>query len=155
MKRLTLGEIKRRLQKLTQAKLEQATQEIILKDPKILERKKDELKSGIRPDGSIIGEYRSEKYKLFKQKLNPLAGGKVDLILKGDTKRGLYLESDGKGGFIFRSSDSKWDDLMAKYNKGQIGSKDLKAINPQVFDRLQKFVYHPELIVEMKKISGL
>lgn len=155
MTKLTLGSLARKLQKLTLPKIQQTTQEIILTDNQIIERKRDELKAGRRPDGSVIGEYRSEGYRLFKMELNPFAGGKVDLILTGKTKNNLEVIAYGNGTFGFRSTDEKWGKLMEKYNDGSAPAEDLTTISPEVFNKLQEFVYHPELIHEMKQIAGL
>jgi len=46
-------------------------------------QKAAEFREGENPDGSMIGTYRSLSYELFKEKINPIAGGAVDLMLTG------------------------------------------------------------------------
>ena len=149
MKKLSMGDLKRKLKKLNKPLLEREVKNIILQDREIVRRKKDELKTGSRPDGTDIGTYRSEKYRLFKLQMNPLAGGKVDLILTGSTKDKLYLVSIENGQFTFESADPKWQGLVEKYGT------EIKAINAEVFKSLQKTKYAPELVEQMKNITGL
>ena len=144
-----MGELKRRLQRLNLQTLQNQTKEIILQDQEILRRKKAELKAGIRPDGSIIGTYRSEEYRLFKIQMNPLAGGNVDLILTGSTKDKMYIVALENGEFTIESADPKWADLVAKYGE------EIKGINLEVFKGMQKSRHAPKLIQEMKRISQL
>ncbi len=152
---ITLGEALRRLRKLTLPVVQKETEQIILKDPQAVIRKKNELKAGARPDGSLIGQYRSESYRLFKLQLNPLAGGDVDLILTGSTRDNLEIVAYGNGEFGFRSTDDKWDDLVEKYNKGAVDQQDLTVINSEVWRGFQQTRYAPELLEAIKRISDL
>ena len=149
MKKLSMGELRRKLQMLKKPVLQKETKEIILQDKEIVRRKKAEFKGGTRPDGTIIGEYRSESYRLFKLQKNPLAGGKVDLILTGSTKDKLYLVSLENGEFTFESADPKWASLVEKYGE------EVKGINANVFRGLQQTRYAPDLVDRMKQITGL
>ena len=137
-------ELQLKLEKLTLPVLQNKVAGIILKDPKIVARKGDELKAGVNPLGDPIGLYRSEGYKLFKMRRNPFAGGKVDLTLTGDYKRGIKTLSLGNSKFTLRSSDDKRDELISKY--GIIN----EGINQDVWNNLQKFTYAPILFGEIK-----
>jgi len=149
MERLSMGSLKSKLKKLTKPILKKETETIILRDREIVKRKKAELKGGVRPSGAIIGTYRSERYRLFKLQLNPLARGNVDLILTGSTKDQLYLVSLKDGSFTFESADPKWKGLVEKYGE------EVKGINADVFRGLQQTRYAPELIQRMREITGL
>lgn len=144
-----MGELKRRLRKLSKKTLQKETEKIILKDEEVVKRKKAELRGGVRPTGQIIGEYRSESYRLFKLNKNPLAGGKVDLILTGSTKDKLYLVSVTDGRFTFESADPKWQGLVEKYGE------EIKGVNADVFRGFQQTIYAPELVEKMKEITRL
>lgn len=150
---MDLGELKKRLKKVTLPIAQSETAKIITKDPHILRKKVDDFRRGLRPDGSIIGEYSDspmgQEYRLFKMSINPLAGGNVDLILTGSTARKLGVDSLGNGVFAINSSDTKWDDLISKYGE------DLKIIDPNTFINLQTDVYAPQLIQRIKSITGL
>lgn len=149
MQKSNLGKLKRQLLKLPLRKLQKETEKIILQDRQIVLRKKAELKTGSNPDGSSIGVYRSAEYRIFKMQLNPLAGGKVDLILTGSTRDKLYVESLGNGKFTIKSKDEKWELLTSKYGNA------IEAINVDVFNGFQKTIYAPKLISKMKIISGI
>lgn len=123
--------------------------QIILRDRKIIDRKRDELKAGVSPDGSEIGTYRSQSYAVFKESINPFAGGSVDLILTGAYHRAIKTLSLGNSEFTLRSSDSKRDDLIQKYGI------DNEGINQEIWNKLQKFDYAPKLFNKIrKKIEG-
>ena len=141
-------QLRNNLKKFTKQVLEKEVSQIILRDNKILDRKRDELKAGASPDGSDIGEYRSPSYAVFKASRNPFAGGKVDLILTGAYERAIKVLSLGSSKFTLRSSDSKRDDLIAKYGIENEG------INQEVWNKLQKFDYAPQLFNKIKASIG-
>lgn len=149
MKSLDLVELRNGLKRLTLNNLQDATAKIIVEDSTLLSRKRDEFKAGVKPDGSIIGTYKSDSYKLFKIQKNPSAGGNVDLILTGSTARQLGVDSLGNGVFKIKSNDPKWNSLISKYGS------EIQSINKDVFDGLQKSKYAPQLIEKMRSISKL
>lgn len=110
------------------------------------------MTAGITPDGSPIGFYRSEKYRLFKLQLNPIAGGRVDWILTGATKDALRIVPLGNGKFKVESTDEKWESLMANPNWN---TEEMEGINPEVFRALQQSKYAPMLNAELKKLTNL
>ena len=69
----------------------------------------------------VIGEYKSVAYRMFKQRMNPLAGGSVDLFLTGDLQRFLTIEKRSKNIFKIYSKDDKYKMLAGKYGKEQFG----------------------------------
>lgn len=69
----------------------------------------------------VIGEYKSVAYAMFKQRMNPLAGGSVDLFLTGDLQRFLTIEKRSKNIFKIYSKDDKYKTLADKYGKEQFG----------------------------------
>lgn len=145
-----LDELLSRVERVTKlGVLQNETSKIITKDKNILNHKRGELKSGKNADGSIIGTYKSERYELFKRQLNPLANGKVDLILTGSTKDKLEVLYLGNGTYKIVSTDKKWNSLIGKY-----GEK-IQIINQKEFERLQTTVYAPLLIQSIKRIANL
>ena len=145
---MTPLELQQNLKKFTEKRLQNEVSQIILSDNKILDRKRDELKAGVSPDGSDIGTYRSQSYSLFKASRNPFAGGKVDLILTGAYERAIKVLSLGNSKFTLRSSDSKRDDLISKYGIENEG------INQDVWNKLQKFDYAPKLFNNIRAKIG-
>jgi len=141
---MTPLKLQQNLKKFTLNALQKEVSQIILKDNKIVDRKRDELKAGVSPDGSDIGDYRSTSYAVFKQSINPFAGGKVDLILTGAYERAIKVLSLGSSKFTLRSSDSKRDGLIAKYGIENEG------INNEIWNKLQKFDYAPELFNKIR-----
>ena len=119
--------------------LQKEVSQIILNDNKILDRKRDELKAGVKPDGGDIGAYRSQSYSIFKASRNPFAGGKVDMILTGAYNRAIKVLSLGNSKYTLRSSDGKRNDLIAKYGV------ENESINETFWNKLQEFNYAPQL----------
>lgn len=148
MQRSTLEGLKRKLEKLTLGKIRQETEKIIKKDPSLLNRKRAEFREGKNPDGSNIGDYRSEEYRLFKLNMNPFADGHVDLFLTGSTWERLRVISLGNGEYLLESTDPKWGRLIEKYGE------QIELISPEVFERIQKNNYAPQLIERLQKIIG-
>lgn len=70
---------------------------------------------GDRPDGSIIGVYRSSDYAMFKQSINPKAGGDVDLTLTESLGDRIQMLPKSKAMFEIISTDSKYSEIVAKY----------------------------------------
>lgn len=78
-------------------------------------KQKDQLLHGLRPDGSKIGKYRSNKYATKKYALNPLAGiGNVDLKLTGDLHREIFVDVRDNT-LVIDSADEKTGSLINKY----------------------------------------
>ena len=150
MEKLTLLELKNKLDRLTLTRLRRETEKIIRSSPSLVFRKQDEFRQGENPDGTTIGEYSrspmGQEYRLFKLSLNPLAGGTVDLILTGSTIKNLQVVSLGSGEFYLYSTDPKWPSLVEKYGNQII------RINKEHFNGLQKHEYSHALISRMREI---
>jgi len=127
---------------------------VIKEETNLLGIKEDEFTRGERPDGSRIGYYASTLYKARKERLNPFAGGKVDLILTGAFVRSAYLTTPRSGLFGFGFSDSKAPDLLEKYNKGNKGQKSIQNINQGSWERFQKEVIAPRFLRKIKNQLG-
>ena len=146
MERLTLKELKTKLDKLTLPRIQKETEKIITKDPSLINRKQWEFLHGEDPFGNDIGVYANEDYRLFKIQLNPLAGGKVDLILTGATKNALRIVPIGNREFYLESTDWKWDNLVDKYGER------IRVISYDFFIKLQREIYAQKLIERMQQI---
>lgn len=91
---------------------------------KILKLAKDRMLRGDSVDGGVIGIYRSKSYELFKARLNPLAGGVVDLFLTGALQKRMTIIDDGNLKFEIISTDGKYDLIAEKYGAEQFGLTD-------------------------------
>lgn len=120
--------------------------ETVLSDQKNLKSEKiREFSYGQMPDGSLIGRYRDAEYAIFKQQINPLAGGNVDLIYEGGFTKGLVVKPTERG-FIFDSTDYKSASLEKKYGE------DIFGLNQEYFNQRQKDVYRLVLSVNIQKV---
>ena len=146
---ISLNQLKKRLQKVNQNKLQKKVEEFVLTDLEIRNLKRAEFKRGELPDGGIIGVYRDPGYQIMKQRMNPLAGGDVDLILTGKFTNQLFVKSLNNSRFIFDSQDEKTSMLKARY------TDEIMGLNPETFEKLQKEKYAPKLIKYIKQITGL
>jgi len=146
---VSLNQLKKRLQKVSQSKLQKKVEEFVLTDIEIRNLKRAEFKRGELPDGGIIGVYRDPGYQIMKQRMNPLAGGDVDLILTGKFTNQLFVKSLNNSKFIFDSQDEKTSILKARY------TDEIMGLNPETFEKLQKEKYAPKLITYIKRITGL
>jgi hypothetical protein len=88
-------------------------------------------------------------YAMYKKSINPKSQGFVDLTLTKAFTNKLYPKKVSNSSFLFDSRDSKATHLFGKYGQ------DLKGINKDTFNRLQKQVYAPALVMEIKRITGL
>jgi len=104
---------------------------MVLRDPKLIQEKVSEFKSGELPDGSRIGYYRSVGYRNYKKLLNPSASGTVDLILTGSFTRQLFVDDIRPSLFKFDSRDDKSSMLESKYSKDIWGISERRWIERQ------------------------
>ena len=83
----------------------------------------ERLKRGqnVHNTSDVIAEYKSQAYAMFKQRMNPLAGGSVDLFLTGDLQRFLTIEKQSTNQFKIYSKDEKYKMLGNKYGFEQFG----------------------------------
>ncbi|MCP4984855.1 MAG: hypothetical protein GY928_01960 [Colwellia sp.] len=71
--------------------------------------------TGKRPNGSLIGEYRSFAYRQEKIRQNPIAGGNVDLTLTGALNRELDIFPISGDNYSIFSNDEKAISIAEKY----------------------------------------
>ena len=113
----------------------------------IIQKVREQWKKGERPDGSIIGTYRSFAYQREKLAQNPEAGGNVDLILTGALNRGLTLNKVFDATFTIFSTDSKAVMIAQKYGLDVYGlnEKDKQAfldmVSAQAFMTIFNRIY--------------
>lgn len=120
--------------------------QIVISDQdKLKDQKINEFSKGERPNGKKIGEYRSAEYAIFKQQINPLANGYVDLLLTRQFSSKLFVRPFGKG-FMFNSRDKKTGSLIGKYGI------DIMGLNQDWFTNRQKNIYKPVLDFEISRI---
>ena len=118
---------------------------IVLSDKdRLKEQKVNEWQKGLRPDNTIIGEYRDPDYQEMKYFRNPDARGYVDLILTGDTARSLLIKPYYKSAFLFSMNDKY--NLVGKYGL------DILGINEEYWQKRQKDIYKYVLIQDLQRI---
>ncbi len=148
MRKLSLSKLASELQKVI-PKIQPTTEKIVLQSKELKQAKKDEFKRGEKPDGSNIGEYKSTSYRIFKQQKNPLARGKVDLILTGSFTNRIFTKKIGNNTYIFDSSDTKATDLFDKYGQ------DLKGLNQDTTNEIESESIAEELKAKLKEFLKL
>jgi hypothetical protein len=112
----------------------------------VVEINKSHMQQGENKNGGRIGEYRSAIYGDMKARMNPRAGGYVDLILTGAFTNAMYLKMQNKG-FAIDSNDRKKRKLVSKYGNdvfglGDKGRKELvdKSYRTALMTRVRKVV---------------
>lgn len=126
--------------------MQEETQKIIQRSQPLIEAKQNEFKRGERPDGNVIGVYRSIDYAREKYARNPLAGlGHVDLYDTGSFTRQLFVERKSAKLFSFDSNDDKAPDLFKKYGDANRG------LNEKVWQDVQKEYIAPLLTKWIKQ----
>ncbi len=120
-------------------------EEIVLSDQKRLKEEKiKEWEQGLIIDGVEKREYRDPEYAIFKQQINPLADGYVDLMLSHQTARSLFVIPTQKRGFLFKMNDIH--NLEGRYGEG------IRGFNQETFDKRQEDIYRYVLIQDIQKI---
>lgn len=145
----SLTKLKESLSRLTLPVIQGEVQKIVQSDPEIVKEKTDEFRAGQLPNGSPIGTYASESYRLFKLQKNPLAGGNVDLILTGAFTKGLVVQKMKADTYRFTSTDEKTPALQRKYGI------QIWGLNENTWQDLQKVKYAPMLYKRMREIAKL
>ena len=82
-----------------------------------LDMQRDQMTRGINSDGGEIGFYQSKAYQFMKERMNPLAGGTVDLKLTGDFQAELTLRRMSNKEYSIYSQDVKAPMLKKKYGE--------------------------------------
>lgn len=109
----TIASVRRRFEALDV--LDTSQDAIDATSEQYLDQQKEQMKHGLRPDGSKIGEYALTEYAELKYAMNPLAGfGNVDLKLTGAFQMNTQLNVIGEE-MIIESLDSKAQELEEKY----------------------------------------
>lgn len=119
-----IDNIVNRIRSITESNLYNWVEEYIeANKSKLITDIQNRLKRGdsVHNVNDVIGEYKSVAYRMFKERMNPLAGGSVDLFLEGDLQRFLTIEKRSKNIFKIYSKDDKYKMLANKYGKEQFG----------------------------------
>ena len=111
---------------------------------RLKEEKINEWEQGIRPDGDKIGTYRDPEYAIFKDSINPIANGYVDLLLTRQTANSLFVHrATQPREFIFGMNDRY--NLVGKYGN------DILGLNQETFEKRQADIYRYTFIYVLKK----
>lgn len=106
----------------------------------ILDANTAQLEVGKDSFGVLLWEYASDEYAQFKQSIGSKAPfGIADLKLTGDFYSGFILKKQGKE-FTITSTDSKTNDLVAKYGSEIFGLSDdqFPTVKPLLIDSFTK-----------------
>ncbi len=111
-----LKKIQSNLQKVNKSLVEQYFEdELLANEETIVDHVKKRWDVGERPNGGIIGTYRSPEYASFKYAINPQAGGNVDLTVTRALRNGLTLFPLGNASYKIFSTDKKAALIADKY----------------------------------------
>lgn len=142
-----LKQLQTKLKQLNRSKIEQFFKEELLNNSdEIVDLVRSRWKQGKRPDGNIIGEYRSFSYEMEKRQRNPLAGGNVDLIDTGALNKHLTVNYLYDSVFNIFSTDEKAVLIAEKYGLDVYGlSKDeeqdvLNEAGERTYKRCEQFL---------------
>lgn len=108
-------------------------------------KEQDFLEGDIYGDGKTLVQYRSRNYENFKSRINPLAGGTVDLIVTGKFVNAMYLLNPKQGKYLFGNRDRKRNILVEIYGDNIFG------LNQNVFTKFQKDIIAPRFIRRIKE----
>ena len=99
------------------------------------------MMQGFNTDGSEIGGYASYIYEQLKSRMNPKAGGRVDLFLDGGYQGSMFVEIKG-GKFKIESEDEKYSELTANYGDKHFGvpDKDWGTFGKVLMSELTKLI---------------
>jgi hypothetical protein len=101
---------------------------------------------GERNDGNKIGEYKDSRYADDKARLNPLAGGSVDLILNRDFSNELTLRRESDKKYLVYSQDWKMGKLVGQYGPM------IFYLNPKYLLQFRSKVYMREFKSRCEKV---
>ena len=112
---------------------------------------KEQLSHGIMVSNSGVSErktYSNKHYAATKYKMNPTAGGAVDLRYTGSFYNGIYLDQNYFSVPALFSNDTfKMEKLTQKYGTGilNIGKEsmheiNIKTISPQIVNEVNKML---------------
>lgn len=113
---MDLNQVNERAKQINQALVSRLfKREILNNKEEIVTLVRERWLRGKKPDGSIIGEYRSFAYQQEKLRMNSLAGGNVDLTLTGALNKGLDIFPLSGDNFNIFSKDEKARSIAEKY----------------------------------------
>lgn len=102
-------DLHKKLSRKTKAEINASITEIIRgRTKEILDMNRAQMQAGIKPDGSEIGRYQSEKYAELK------GHDYVDLFLTGDMYYSMFVDVDSER-IAIGADDEKTDNLLEKY----------------------------------------
>ena len=133
-----LKKLQLKLRQLNQSRVENDFKNEILNNSKeIVDLVRNRWKRGLRPDGSIIGSYRSFAYEIEKRQRNPLANGNVDLMDTHALERNLVVNHLSGAMFNIFSNDSKAVNIADKYGIDVYGlsKKEEKEVIDEAISR--------------------
>lgn len=124
--------------------------EELIKDEKTLKtlKEQDFIQGDIYGDGTDVA-YRSNNYSILKERMNPKAGGAVDLIFTGVFVDSMYLLKPKNGKYMFGNTDKKRNILKEKYGENIFG------LNRTVFEKYQIDIITPRFVRRLKDYAKI
>jgi len=144
------AEIKQKLQFETQNIPKYFADNFYTFEKDIRELIKKRWKTGKKPNGGIIGVYRSIDYALFKKQKSDAPFRVVDLTLTGRLGDGIQVElfNAQKGIFEVFSTDIKFESIVKKYGADNFNLTEIET--EKIINEVTGLVY--ETII--KKVYG-
>jgi len=123
---------------------------LVLKDEETVKNlKEQDFKEGDIFGNGTFEDYRSRNYSIFKSRLNPSAGGNVDLIVTGAFVNAMFLVKPTGGRYRFGNTDKKRNILKEMYGD------DIFGLNQRVFEKYQKEILAPRLRTSIKNYAKI
>jgi hypothetical protein len=160
---ISAKQYQKRLQKVTKLSLlREMVNEELIKDEKTIKilKEQDFLQGDIygndtyslyHPNNSYEANQKAgyKLYEPFKNSLNPLANGHVDLILTGAFVDAMYLLKPKQGRYKFGNTDKKRNILKEMYGDNIFG------LNQNVFNKYQKEIIAPRFLRRIKTTANI
>jgi len=128
---------------------ELVNEEVIKEETNLKQLKRQDFEEGDIYGNGKTYTYRSQNYSNFKRNINPLAGGKVDLILTGAFVDSMYLLKPKTGRYLFGATDNKRSKLVEAY------SINIMGLNQNVFEKFQKDIIYPRFMRKLKSYAKI
>lgn len=132
------------------ATLQEIVSEEIIKDEQTVKllKEQDFIEGDIYGTGVDVA-YRSPNYSILKERMNPKAGGAVDLIFTGQFVDAMYLLKPKNGKYKFGNTDRKRNILKEMYGENIFG------LNQNVFEKYQKEIIRPRFVKRLKEYAKI
>jgi hypothetical protein len=141
---MTIKEGRDRLKALKQNVYDIAASVIYDTERQYLDLNREQMMRGERKDGLDIGQYASDDYRFLKERMNPLAGGTVDLRKEGDFQDQMELYIQTRNKVTIDSRDSKNGVLTKKY------STEIFGLSPKSLSKYRQLYFRKPFMSDVR-----